>query len=173
VPLVERGESHGYVHREVADVPRFVSPSASDRRYREHRRTDDDDTSDDRQPDIGPISVDLHELLAERQVMTAGISDDQQRGMTEKHGPDHKTQAPMPAEQSVAPHGRLDPGQAADEDQLQQSRGANQEPDQSPERDRTTAWVATQEQAAGQRATRRTQPRRRGPCRPFRAIALG
>ena len=66
--------------------------------------------------------------------MPASVSDCEQRGMNKQQGSDQETEAPMQPVQAIASHRRLDPGQAADEDQLKQHTRADQEPSQPAER---------------------------------------
>jgi hypothetical protein len=64
-------------------------------------------------------------------------------GCARNPDPTRKTQAPMQADYSVVAGGPLEPGQAADEHELQQHR---RQPGQPAERDGPSVGRATQEQ---------------------------
>jgi len=103
--------------------------------------------------------------------MPAGVSNRQQRGMGEKQGSDHKTEAPMQPIQAVASHRRLDPGQTADEDQLKEYARGDQEPHQPAERHRAAACFAVQQQttrAMPPRDAKRGRMKRAGHSEPLR-----
>src|SRR5205823_8405464 len=147
--LMDRGEADRQVHRNMTGMPCVVRQMAPDRWQRRRDDKRDDHERHDCQPGMRPARRDLDELFAERDAMPPRVSDRQQYRMTHEQRCDDNADVPMQTVQSVASHGRLDPGETADEGQLKQYSRPDEQADQPAERHKAITRHAARYEGAG------------------------